>query len=580
MASPSVLEFERELDSPLRRYTNELGLGNSTTDSVHGVRPPAVTHWAVFAQAASAYRFPNQSATHRPDFARPISYECQLSAQRGALTSHLMFRLRPVVDFFRQENAALNWSVRVTDLWLDPLGTKPDISCVKSYANGLKFPILLTEVKKPLVLPNTAKPLHIRYREHLDRRDRGVVTSPETCVVLPIQQIAGYMNRNRQKYGVLSTYDCTWFLRRDRSSLAISDPVLGTSTGGPSAPSFLRAYAYVLSLVLSNQGRGGYMEPFDPSQTLHLASSGETTTTIEGSSESEYFPSSSENNGSTNGSDGQPFLADYSTSLKIAGTDALRGTEVLIGNIRRRASAVFDELAAAAEGRTHPLQVVRGLASKLATTAQATAAEGRANPLQTAKNVATSLTSTALAFLAKPNVKIDPMTERFILENFEDVVWGSRLGQGLHGTVIACVWKGGAVAMKTVDRKFSSQVVALNHEAQIYEGLRSIQGKHIPQIFARVAYDGYQALGLVMERGAAVDWINPDERHAAKASLAALHKLGFAHGDVRDCNFVALPSVSWLSSARRIVCVDLALAKPNASSNELALEQQALRAFC
>ncbi|KAJ3146421.1 hypothetical protein HDU86_008526 [Geranomyces michiganensis] len=421
---------------------------------------------------ASAYRFPNRSANHPLDFV-PLPRRIPSFEAESHLTAELIVRLRPVVDFLMQEHVALNGSLRLTDYWLDLLGTKPDISCLRSDQNGLEVPILLTEVKKPLIIPNTAKPLHIRYREQLDLRDRGVATSPETCVVLPIQQMSGYMNRNWQKYGVLSTYDCTWFLCRDRTSLAISDPVRATSTGGPSTPSFLRAYAYMLSLVLSNEGRGGHMEPFEPSQALHLVSR-ETTTTIGVSSESEYVPLSSENNGR----------------------------------------------------------------------------------------------------------KVDPMTERFALENFEDVVWGARLGQGLHGTVIACVWKGGAVAMKNVDRKFSSQVAALKNEAQMYEALRSIQGKHIPQIFACVAYEGYQVLGLVMERGDEVDWNNPEECRAARRSLKALHNFGVAHGDVRKCNFVALPSVSRRSSARRIVCVDLGLAKSNASSSELALDRRARRAFC
>ncbi|KAJ3147942.1 hypothetical protein HDU89_005016 [Geranomyces variabilis] len=82
-----------------------------------------------------------------------------------------------------------------------------------------------------------------------------------------------------------------------------------------------------------------------------------------------------------------------------------------------------------------------------------------------------------------------------------------------------------------------------------------------------------------MEQGAAVNWADLTERAAAKHSLAAIHRLGLAHGDVRPCNFVALPSISWLSQARRVVCIELALGKAHASAQELAAERKALRNF-
>jgi tRNA A-37 threonylcarbamoyl transferase component Bud32 len=63
-----------------------------------------------------------------------------------------------------------------------------------------------------------------------------------------ISQIFGYMGHNECQYGVLSTYDKTWFLWRpkaDRESLLISDVVERNGT----SPTVLRSFVYIMSLA-------------------------------------------------------------------------------------------------------------------------------------------------------------------------------------------------------------------------------------------------------------------------------------------------------------------------------------------
>jgi hypothetical protein len=72
--------------------------------------------------------------------------------------------------------------------------------------------------------------------------------NPPVSVVNSIWQIFGYMAHNQRRYGVLSTYDKTWFMRRpehDTGALLISDVVHAEDTG----PTLLRCFAYIMSLA-------------------------------------------------------------------------------------------------------------------------------------------------------------------------------------------------------------------------------------------------------------------------------------------------------------------------------------------
>jgi tRNA A-37 threonylcarbamoyl transferase component Bud32 len=67
-------------------------------------------------------------------------------------------------------------------------------------------------------------------------------------VIDSIRQIFGYMSKNERQYGVLSTYDKTWFLWRPKanpSTLLIS-PVVADNDA---KPSLLRCFAYIMLLA-------------------------------------------------------------------------------------------------------------------------------------------------------------------------------------------------------------------------------------------------------------------------------------------------------------------------------------------
>lgn len=71
--------------------------------------------------------------------------------------------------------------------------------------------------------------------------------SPVSVVDL-IKQIYGYMGHNKLQYGVLSTYERTWFLRRPQDNpgeLFISEVVMNTATN----PTLLQCLVYIMSLA-------------------------------------------------------------------------------------------------------------------------------------------------------------------------------------------------------------------------------------------------------------------------------------------------------------------------------------------
>ncbi|GBC06342.1 hypothetical protein RclHR1_06780006 [Rhizophagus clarus] len=60
-----------------------------------------------------------------------------------------------------------------------------------------------------------------------------------------VQQIYYYMSENQLQYGVLSTYDKHWFVKRDHQDLYITEPLLLGST----SPTVLEAYAFLGQLA-------------------------------------------------------------------------------------------------------------------------------------------------------------------------------------------------------------------------------------------------------------------------------------------------------------------------------------------
>ncbi|KAF9419549.1 hypothetical protein BGZ76_004228, partial [Entomortierella beljakovae] len=140
---------------------------------------------------------------------------------------------------------------------------RPDLICLKQENNPELFPI---EVKRPYVLTlddNTSLP-----QAYASGRDLS--TGP----ALPLKQILGYMFYNGFKYGVLTTFNQTWFLKRTGPQGEIDQStrdlvVSPTINRDQNNPSLLQSYLWFIRQVSDDVN--AKMDPPDK-QTIHKAS--------------------------------------------------------------------------------------------------------------------------------------------------------------------------------------------------------------------------------------------------------------------------------------------------------------------
>ena len=114
--------------------------------------------------------------------------------------------------------------------------------------------VIAVEVKTKWELP--ACDIVEMYQEnHKDLKEHRTASVP---VINHIKEIYGYMGHNKLQFGVLSTYENTWFIRRppdNPSKLFISEAV----TNSAADPTLLQCFAYIMSLA-----RRSLNSPFPP----------------------------------------------------------------------------------------------------------------------------------------------------------------------------------------------------------------------------------------------------------------------------------------------------------------------------
>ncbi|KAG0269464.1 hypothetical protein DFQ27_003376 [Actinomortierella ambigua] len=115
---------------------------------------------------------------------------------------------------------------------------KPDLVCLKAggdpdLAESVLFPI---EIKRPVILRS----------ENLVQDYLAQDQSGDTGGVLgPVNQIYGYMRLNGYRYGILSTYEQTWFMKR--GNLGTNDLMISPAIAFDSRePSLLQYYLWFI----------------------------------------------------------------------------------------------------------------------------------------------------------------------------------------------------------------------------------------------------------------------------------------------------------------------------------------------
>ncbi|KAF9079436.1 hypothetical protein BGX23_004103, partial [Mortierella sp. AD031] len=139
-------------------------------------------------------------------------------------------------------------------------------------------------------------------------------------------------------------------------------------------------------------------------------------------------------------------------------------------------------------------------------------------------------------------------------------------------------WQGCNVVVKKCDIWNERAVVKeLEHEARVYQVLRTLQGRCIPKLKIAAIADGMEMLLVIDFVGTDISQVHLDESDKGKiwAALCAIHNLGVVHGDIRPQNIL----VEHHGSNANFYFVDFGLSRVTADKSELLQETAILNSL-
>ena len=232
--APPTLTSEQVL-SPIP-LSIEYDLLSATSDPLsaraespaHGFTPQSVEKWSAFINDARAYHFDDAIRHHRmPTFG---TGHVRTKADVGRyFTRNILINLQHIAS--RTLSGVSNEFH--PQLPIKGSGT-PDHTCLE---NNLTLFFIEIKTKKYLDIADIVT-------EYNNQQMEESIRMP---IIKAIRQVFGYMGDGKLRYGVLSTYDRTWFLYRpddSPGSLLISDCVKRTATN----PTLLHCFAYMMTL--------------------------------------------------------------------------------------------------------------------------------------------------------------------------------------------------------------------------------------------------------------------------------------------------------------------------------------------
>ncbi|KAJ3162514.1 hypothetical protein HDU88_006673 [Geranomyces variabilis] len=264
-----------------------------TTDSPISVRPEDVVHWPEFATNAAQFTFQSANTNiYYTPLLCPSMDPLWAAFSETEISAGWANSMLPYLKVLQQADPTTpaNLSLQLTREVRLLTGAKVDIMVDQRQVtlNGMTAMnyLIPIEVKTPSVLPHTQVPLHEMYATHLAQHNAQHAFQPSPGCIMPIFQLMGYMVLTERRYGILTTFECTYFVERDPATpgvLRVSDPVLQTD-GAPLTLN--RAFAYMMSLAMGNGGQDGYSPAVDPNVGSLQPSTGGTT-----ASPSQMYPS-------------------------------------------------------------------------------------------------------------------------------------------------------------------------------------------------------------------------------------------------------------------------------------------------
>ncbi|RIB10300.1 hypothetical protein C2G38_2043614 [Gigaspora rosea] len=234
IASTSNSERSNSLDEALSfvppplEYPSDASTSTSIT-LVSGRCPASVKRWSEFLDDASNFLFSGEEEFEKPKFVEGLRarVEPEVDTAVSVNIGLVLNKLLPQFEFGKQKSSDFKENPEIGRVI-------PDITC-RDFSNGgrIIFPI---EVKRNLVV-------------------EGLISDEELALegthARALKQIYNYMIASQTQYGVLTSYDYHWFLRRPKEhpeELHISDALRLNSTN----PTVLKSYAYLATIAAAD----------------------------------------------------------------------------------------------------------------------------------------------------------------------------------------------------------------------------------------------------------------------------------------------------------------------------------------
>ncbi|EXX70942.1 kinase-like domain-containing protein [Rhizophagus irregularis DAOM 181602=DAOM 197198] len=227
---------------PNLTYLNLRNKSNSCTESTELRFPDEIVNWAGFEQEVLAWQPEVNKEYQKPTFSQRRTITCEKDICTAS-DINIYETLTPL------DRSILFLDGRA----LESIVGQPDFIIV----NGNMVVLMVWECKTKWVLkvlPN--EDIIVLYEQEKEIKEGSYVCSNNASIFGSINQVYGYMCANSLKYGVLSTYDQTWFLKRevvnvgeeDHGRLYVSNTIMSVST----SPTLLKSVAYMIDLASNN----------------------------------------------------------------------------------------------------------------------------------------------------------------------------------------------------------------------------------------------------------------------------------------------------------------------------------------
>lgn len=144
-----------------------------------------------------------------------------------------------------------------------------------------------------------------------------------------------------------------------------------------------------------------------------------------------------------------------------------------------------------------------------------------------------------------------------------------------HAQTYKASWQGYNVVVKKCDIWNQGSVVEeLKHEARVYQVLRTLQGRYIPELRIAGVADGMEMMLVTDFVGTDVsqERLDDSDQEKIRAALSAIHDLGVVHGDIRPQNIL----VQHDGPNARFYFVDFGMSWITADKTELNWEKDVL----